>query len=111
MHGPNGHGHKNRGKQLILYGSYMPKEIQGRRLIAAALLLLSLATNAFAQADSPLPPGKPAGVHEAQSKHAFENTLLIGMSVVGVGIGFLWAIQAGRSSSPAAATATTSTSP
>lgn len=71
----------------------MPERIRSWRLIALAALLLPLATDAFAQTDSPLSPGKPAGVHEAQNNHTFENTLLIGMSVVGVGIGVIWALN------------------
>jgi hypothetical protein len=77
------------------------------RTFVLGLLALTASTSSFAQSNSPLPPGKPAGVHEAMARST-ENALLIGMSVVGLGIGIVWAMHAKGSSST---TSTTSTSP
>jgi hypothetical protein len=76
------------------------------RLAAFALLIASLGTNAFAQTDSPLPPGKPAGVHQAV-KQSTENAILIGLAVAGVGLTAILVANALKSSS----TSATGTSP
>lgn len=77
------------------------------RTFGLGLLALTASTSSFAQSNSPLPPGKPAGVHEAMSRNT-ENTLLISLAVVELGIGIVWAMHAKGSPST---TSTTSTSP
>lgn len=78
------------------------------RAIGAVLLASSLmVSTSFAgtSADTPLAPGKPAGVKEAQ---AMDNTLLLvlGLGVVAGGI----ALVASSSGHSSVATTTTSTS-
>jgi hypothetical protein len=75
------------------------------RLAAFALLAISFSTDVFAQTDLPLPPGKPAGVHQAVARGT-ENTILIGVGIVGLAIAGILVTKAKAPSS-----ATTSTSP
>ena len=75
------------------------------RLAAFALLAVSFSTDVFAQTDSPLPPGKPAGVHQAVARGT-ENTILIGVGIVGLALAGILVAKAKAPSS-----ATTSTSP
>jgi hypothetical protein len=81
------------------------------RLAALALASLFLSTHVFAQTDSllagaPLPPGKPAGVHQAVAQRT-ENAILIGMGIAGIAVSAYLVAEAGKSSSNSA----TSTSP
>jgi len=75
------------------------------RLAAFALLAVSLSTDVFAQTDSPLPPGKPAGVRQAVARGT-ENTILIGVGIVGLALAGILVAKAKAPSS-----STTSTSP
>jgi hypothetical protein len=75
-----------------------------KHLIALGLPLLMLAP-AFGQTETPLPPGKPAGVHQAVQVST-ENALMIGMLVIGAGLSALLVIQASKSSSTSAAVST-----
>jgi hypothetical protein len=74
------------------------------RLAAFALLAVFLSTDVFAQTD--LPPGKPAGVHQAVQQST-ENAILIGLGVAGVGLTAILVANALKSSS----SSTTATSP
>jgi len=74
------------------------------RLAAFALLAVFLSTDVFAQTDSPLPPGKPAGVHQAVAQST-ETAILIGIGVAGVGLTAILVANALKSS-PSSATAT-----
>jgi hypothetical protein len=76
------------------------------RLAAFALLAVSFSTDVFAQTDSPLPPGKPAGVHQAVQQST-ENAILIGLGVAGIGLTAILVADALKSSS----SSTTTTSP
>jgi hypothetical protein len=81
------------------------------RLAAFALLAVSLSTNVFAQTvpplpDSPLSPGKPAGVHQAVQQST-ETAILIGVGVAGIGLTALLVANALKSSP----SSTTGTSP
>jgi hypothetical protein len=53
-----------------------------------------------------LPPGKPAGVHQAVAQRT-ENAILIGMGIAGIAVSAFLVANAGKSSSNSA----TSTSP
>jgi hypothetical protein len=75
------------------------------RLAAFALLAVFFSTDVFAQTDSPLPPGKPAGVHQAVQQST-ENAILIGLAAAGVGLTAILVASALKSSS-----STTATSP
>ncbi len=83
----------------------MPKGPQGPRLIASGLLFFSLVTNAFGQTDGPLPPGKPAGVHQAVLQST-EDTILIGMLVLGAGACVIAVAEGSKGSSTSVATST-----
>jgi hypothetical protein len=89
------------------------------RLAAFALLAVSFSTNVFAQAglplasaplvsarlaDSPLPPGRPAGVHQAVQQST-ENAILIGMGVAGIAVS-AYLVATAKKSSASSATAT-----
>jgi|HubBroStandDraft_5_1064220.scaffolds.fasta_scaffold2240431_1 hypothetical protein len=81
------------------------------RLAAIALWAVCFSTNVFAQtgsplADSPLPPGKPAGVHQAVARGT-ENAILIGVGIIGLAIAGVLIAKAEKSSTSSA----TSTSP
>jgi hypothetical protein len=81
------------------------------RLAALALVSFSFSTHVLAQTDSflpgaSLPPGKPAGVHQAVAQRT-ENAILIGMGIAGIAVSAYLVAQAGKSSSNSA----TSTSP
>jgi hypothetical protein len=78
------------------------------RLAAFALLIASSGTNAFAETgaplpDSPLSPGKPAGVHQAVAQST-ETAILIGIGVAGVGLTAILVANALKSSSTSATT-------
>ena len=75
------------------------------RLAAFALLAVSFSTDVFAQRDLPLPPGKPAGVHQAVAQST-ETALLIGIGVAGVGLAAI--LVANALKSPSSSTTTTS---
>jgi hypothetical protein len=80
-----------------------------KHLIALSLSLLMVAPSAFGQTDdAPLPPGKPAGIHQAVLQST-ENTIMIGMLVLGAAAAGILVSQRLKSSSTSAAT--TSTSP
>jgi hypothetical protein len=73
------------------------------RVLALVSVALSLGTDAVAQTDSPLPPGKPAGVHQAVQQST-ENAILIGLGVAGVGLTAILVANALKSSSSSATT-------
>lgn len=75
------------------------------RTLVAAILSLAVATSALAETPGPLPPGKPAGVHQAVAQST-ENTILIGMMVIGAGISAMLVAHAVKGSSSSAATST-----
>jgi len=77
------------------------------RIFALGLTALIASTNAHAQSNAPLPPGKPAGVKAAFSK-VTENYILGGMLVLGFAIA---AVAADRAKPSSSANAATSTSP
>jgi hypothetical protein len=61
-----------------------------RIFIAALLLLLVLPQSSWAQASvntGPLPPGKPAGIHQAQMRYS--GAIFIGALVMITAVGFL----------------------
>jgi hypothetical protein len=84
-----------------------------RKLILGALLLFSTAASAATDGSNrsmPLAPGKPAGVHKAQTE---DLNPLIYFGAVGVGIGIALAVAGdnnnGVATPPAPPTTTTST--
>ena len=70
-------------------------------------LSLSIAAPAFGQTAAPLPPGKPAGIHQAVLQST-ENAILIGMLVLGAGACILAVAKGSKGSSTAAAVTSTS---
>jgi hypothetical protein len=69
------------------------------RKIGSAFIGISILSTSIAWAETPLPAGKPAGVHQAQMG-AHEYLIFGGIAALGAGI--LIATSGGRSSNPGA---------
>ena len=76
------------------------------RSTIAVLLAMTISTSAFAQADSALAPGKPAGVHQAQMTMNGDLLLILGGVAV---VGAVVAIAASNHHSSSAGGGTTTT--
>jgi hypothetical protein len=58
-----------------------------RNLVAALLSISLMASTAFAAGNTPLAPGKPAGVRQAQGINTTALVIITGIVVAGVAIG------------------------
>ena len=67
------------------------KELFMRAACAVILITALLATSALAGSNDSLPPGKPAGTHQAQSVATIGTAVLAGAALLGI----LLAIQSG----------------
>lgn len=79
------------------------------KIVALGLMVLPISTGAFAQSNSPLPPGKPAGIRQAEL-HTAEDNILIGMIALGAVATAILMASASKGSTTNAAT-TTSAAP
>ena len=79
-----------------------------RTLVASILSMTLLASGAMAESASPLAPGKPAGVRQAQEINKTALIIITGIVVAGVAIG-LSTSSNGNPGGPVALTTTPTT--
>lgn len=75
-------------------------------LVISSVLLLSSPAAWAVEQPSPLPAGKPAGLHQAQLEGSTGMLVIAGAALAGITIGLA---TAGNDSSPATTTTTTTT--